>query len=54
MKEQKNEEFFICEICGCKTHKNYEGSEPNTCEVCMPKIKEYRNCEIRNILDIIK
>jgi ribosome-binding protein aMBF1 (putative translation factor) len=29
-------EIFICEICGCKTPKIYEGAEPNTCEDCMP------------------
>lgn len=30
-------ETFKCEICGCKTPIECEGSEPNTCEMCMPK-----------------
>ena len=29
-------ESFICEICKCETPKLYEGSEPNTCAMCMP------------------
>ena len=32
-----NNDYFICEICKQKTPKKYEGSEPNTCEDCMPK-----------------
>lgn len=28
---------FICEICKKKTNIKYEGTEPNTCEACMPK-----------------
>lgn len=35
--EGKKEETFVCEICHCKTPKQYEGTEPNTCEMCMPK-----------------
>lgn len=30
------EETFICEICGEETPKSCEGSEPNTCAMCMP------------------
>lgn len=30
------EPTFICEICHCKTPKSCEGSEPNTCAMCMP------------------
>ena len=30
------QKFFICEICGEKTPKDCEGSEPNTCAMCMP------------------
>lgn len=29
-------ESFICEICGEKTPVECEGSEPNTCAMCMP------------------
>ena len=29
--------FFECEICHCLTPKKFEGSEPCTCEMCMPK-----------------
>ena len=29
-------EMFNCEICKCKTPKSCEGSEPNTCAMCMP------------------
>lgn len=28
---------FRCEICKKLTPKKYEGTEPNTCEMCMPK-----------------
>lgn len=28
--------YFECEICKCLTPKKYEGTEPNTCEMCMP------------------
>lgn len=31
-------ETFICEICGVETPVEYEGSEPNTCCMCMPII----------------
>lgn len=27
---------FLCEICGCLTPYECEGSEPNTCAMCMP------------------
>ena len=27
---------FICEICHCETPIECEGSEPNTCAMCMP------------------
>lgn len=27
---------FICEICQCETPIECEGSEPNTCAMCMP------------------
>lgn len=27
---------FLCEICGCLTPVECEGSEPNTCAMCMP------------------
>ena len=27
---------FQCEICGCLTPIECEGSEPNTCAMCMP------------------
>ena len=27
---------FTCEICHCLTPKECEGSEPNTCAMCMP------------------
>jgi len=30
------EKTFICEICGEETPKECEGSEPNTCAMCMP------------------
>lgn len=30
------EEYFVCEICGEKTPKRCEGTEPNTCSMCMP------------------
>lgn len=30
-------DYFECEICKCLTPKKYEGTEPNTCEMCMPK-----------------
>lgn len=33
-------EFFKCEICGCITPDNCEGSEPNTCASCMPLEEE--------------
>lgn len=29
-------ENFICEICGEETPVECEGSEPNTCAMCMP------------------
>ena len=32
--ERKNS--FTCEICKCLTPKECEGSEPNTCAMCMP------------------
>lgn len=35
---------FVCEICGCLTPKECEGSEPNTCAECMPiNIEERRD-----------
>lgn len=27
---------FTCEICKCLTPNECEGSEPNTCAMCMP------------------
>lgn len=30
------EKTFICEICGEVTPISCEGSEPNTCAMCMP------------------
>lgn len=27
---------FVCDICGCATKVQFEGAEPNTCEMCMP------------------
>lgn len=32
----KKQPTFICEICHCRTPKSAEGSEPNTCNMCMP------------------
>ena len=32
--ERKNS--FTCEICKCLTPNKCEGSEPNTCAMCMP------------------
>ena len=31
---------FICEICKCLTPVECEGSEPNTCAMCMPIERE--------------
>lgn len=31
---------FICEICHCETPVECEGSEPNTCAMCMPLADE--------------
>ena len=36
LKPNKSKTHFICEICHCKTPKSCEGSEPNTCAMCMP------------------
>lgn len=31
---------FKCEICAQYTPKECEGTEPNTCAICMPVLKE--------------
>ena len=36
--ERKNS--FTCEICKCLTPNKCEGSEPNTCTMCMPLADE--------------
>ena len=36
-------ESFVCEICKCETPKIYEGSEPNTCSMCMPLEEQGEN-----------
>ena len=39
---------FICEICHCETPIECEGSEPNTCAMCMPIDYEFiRYCKAR-------
>ena len=35
-KGKRTKKYFICEICGEKTPIECEGSEPNTCAMCMP------------------
>lgn len=40
---------FICEICHCETPVECEGSEPNTCAMCMPIDYGFvRYCKARN------
>ena len=34
--KKHKQSYFVCEICGCLTQKECEGSEPNTCAECMP------------------
>lgn len=34
---------FVCDICGCATKVQFEGAEPNTCEMCMPLEVEIDN-----------
>lgn len=40
MNNKKNrcdeKKHFVCEICRCPTPIECEGSEPNTCAMCMP------------------
>ena len=31
-----DKDTFVCNICGCATKVQFEGAEPNTCEMCMP------------------
>lgn len=34
--KKKQKDFFVCEICGCITPIECEGTEPKTCAYCMP------------------
>lgn len=34
--KKKQKDAFVCEICGCITPIECEGTEPNTCAYCMP------------------
>jgi hypothetical protein len=36
MKKKLKVKTFVCEICHCITPISCEGSEPNTCAMCMP------------------
>lgn len=36
VKNYKAKKGFVCEICHCLTPVECEGSEPNTCAMCMP------------------
>ena len=40
-KKSKMKKTFICEICHCETPVECEGSEPNTCAMCMPVDYEF-------------
>ena len=35
-KKSLQDKTFVCEICGEITPKECEGTEPNTCAMCMP------------------
>ncbi len=44
MKKQSRVKTFVCEICHCITPITCEGSEPNTCAMCMPiKVEKDRS-----------